>query len=210
MTYTELKSAIFSYLGHYPDPDPVFEAMIGTLIEQAEARIYTTVRHPQMVERVYILDTSQGGDDSAPFLVPSDLLEPASLVGQDGTWESVTQDDLLDAQRCYTDATARPKVWAIFGQEMVFSVDPDDTLVLTYYQRPVALKDGGTQPLFNLFPHLFVAGGCAEAARFLREPDNIWQRYEQDFQFRLAEVVKAAWSATVPRRQPLKSRRGYY
>lgn len=209
MTYAELTSLVLANLGHYPDPDPVFEDHIGSIVEQAEGRIYTLVRHPQMVQRVYVFDTAQNDDNEAPFIAPSDMLEPASLVGQDDTWELVTQDQVLAAQRDYTDVTTRPKWWAIFGTEMVFSVPPDATLVLTYYAKPTALKDGGTQPLFSLFPQLFVAGACTEAARFLREPQEVFQRFEVDFQLRLSEVVQAAWSATVPRRQAQQQRRRY-
>ncbi len=165
MTYAELKSLVFANLGHYPDPDPVFEAHIGSIIEQAEGRIYTLVRHPQMVQRVYILDTDQNGDDEAPFIVPTDLLEPASLVGQDDTWELVTQDQVLAAQRDYTNVTSRPKWWAIFGTEMTFSVPPDATLVLTYYAKPEALKDGGTQPLFSLARAPKRLGSCGSHKR---------------------------------------------
>jgi hypothetical protein len=203
VTYDELKDTVLAYLGHWPDPDPVLGEHIGSIIETAEGRIYTAIRHPQMVAREYVLSLSATEDDEPPYLTPEDMLEPVSLVGQGRTWEYATQDQVLEQIRggC-TDAW----LWSTFGRELVFSYPPDTTVVLTYYQRPTALKDGGDQPLFTAFPQLFVSGSCAEAARFLREPEEIFVSFERDFLARLQEVNAAAWSASIPHRQPLKVR----
>jgi len=198
MTYDQLKEAVLSYFGNYPDPDPRFAALLPTIIEMAESRVYSNLRHPQMVRTKYIVELSDSG--VRPFLVPSDMLEPHSVVDS-VHWEYLSVPNFY---KMVTDNCANQQLWTIHGTELVVWPEPTTTAIFSYYAKPVPLSSDDSTAVFSLYPHLFLAASLAEAARHLREPDTVKATLQQEFLQHLNEVRKEAWSATLPHKGVLR------
>ena len=200
MTYDQLRTAIAGYFGNTDSIDPNFEVQIPTLIEMAESRIYEDIRHPTMILRPYVRELNPLL--APPYTWPDDCLEIHSIADKDTIrWEFVQPDLIL------VEEAQRPEYcWTVYGNEILFRPDPFSSTVLTYYARPESVTTDESTPLFKLFPRLFLQGGLAEAALYLREPDNSIVLHEQKFEQEKERVRKVAWSARVPAAMPLKLR----
>ncbi len=194
MTYLQLINSILGYFGNGQNADPTFEAYVPNIIESAEGAVYASLRHPQMVKSPFLKSLSQTAEP--PYLIPDDMLEPASMVDSI-RWLFRTSDQFFPI-----DANEAPK-WTILGTEIVLNRDATDTMIFNYYAKPDGIAANEDTVLFKLYPHLFLNASLAEAARFLREPDSAIAALQQEFQRTLQEVRYDAWNAKLPKRAPL-------
>jgi hypothetical protein len=200
MTYQEFRDSVLQYMGHWPDPDPAFDAALDVLIEKAEAKVHTLLRHPFMLSGPFLSALSVGGDP--PYLVPDDFLEPHSLISGEGPLEYRPVSGYIEAKQC----DPNDRVYSIIGREIIINPADDGTAVFSYYARPPSIQSNPNGALFVAFPHLYHSAACTESARFLREPPEVLAAHQADFERYLADVTLAAWSADIPKRQPLKVR----
>ena len=195
MTYLQLINNVLGYFGNGNDADPTFEAYVPNIIEVAEGTVYASLRHPTMVKSPFLKSLSQ--TSSPPFLIPDDMLEPASIV--DSTrWLFRTSDQFFPID------TEEGNLWTILGNEIVLNQDATDTMIFNYYAKPQSIATDETTPMFVLYPQLFVRGSLAEAARFLRQPDMSIAALQTEFERSLQEVRYDAWNAKLPKRAPLQ------
>ncbi len=190
MTYDQLVAAVLGYFGNAGDPDPNFAAYMPTIVEMAESKIYTVLRHPRMIRSDFVKSLSD--TQSPPFLVPDRMLEAARVT--DATpWYYQSPEQFFKLKEP-TDF----QMWTIYGDEIVLSQDVTDTVVFAWYDKPEPLAEADQSAIFQLYPQLFLYGSLAEAARYLREPESVIANLDGTFQGTLNQVRLEGWNASLP------------
>lgn len=198
MTYAQLVNAVLAYFGNAGNPDPNFEAYMPTIVEIAESRVYAAIRDPMMLQSSYVKDLSQAQEP--PYRVPERMLEPYRMTDGEN-WEYLAPERFFEIL-----PNTSEKYWTIYGGELALSQSATDTLVFTWYDKPLPLAEADNTRLFQLYPELFLQGSLVEAARFLREADSTTAMLEDSFLKTLRQVGVNAWNSHIPRGQPLRMR----
>lgn len=181
MNYPQLRAAIQTY-------SQVFEASftdnIDNFIRLTEARIALSVRLPNF--RKDISDALTAQDNL--WTVPKDFLSPDSvtLVTPCGLAFPMNKDsEFLD--ECYPDPLMRgiPRFYCYLNEtSLKFGPTPDQDYPfnLGYFYRPLSIVEAGRTWLGDKFAHALVSGSLLEAAKYMKQEDNLYQRYMQAFQ----------------------------
>lgn len=181
MNYPQLRAAIQTY-------SQVFEASftenIDNFIRLSEARIALSVRLPNF--RKDIADALTAFSNLWP--VPKDFLAPDSvtLVTPCGLVFPMNKDpEFLD--ECYPDPLIRgiPRFYSYLNEkELKFGPTPnqDYPMRLGYFYTPLSIVEAGRTWLGDKFAHALVSGTLVEAAKYMKQEDNLYARYLQAFQ----------------------------
>ena len=191
MNYTELKTAVEDYT------ENSFSATdFATMTELAEQKIYNTVQLPVLRKNV----TGTLTANNKYLQCPSDFLSVFSLavILADGSYEYLLDKDVNFIRQAYPTptSTGTPRYYAIFGprsdneNELTFILGPTPSASLSvelhYYYYPVSIADtvlnpSGTSWLGDNFDSVLFNGVMVEAARYMKEEQDVVAMYEQQF-----------------------------
>ncbi len=191
MNYTELKTAVEDYT------ENTFSATdFATMTELAEQKIYNTVQLPALRKNV----TGSTSANNKYLQCPGDFLSVFSMavILADGSYEYLLDKDVNFIRQAYPTptSTGTPRYYAIFGprsdnqNELTFIVGPTPNagleVELHYYYYPVSIADtvlnpSGTSWLGDNFDSVLFNGVMVEAARYMKEEQDVVAMYEQQF-----------------------------
>jgi hypothetical protein len=156
-TYSELQTAIASWLGHglftanIPDFIDLFESVANRRLRTRFQETTSTV-------------TMTGGSGA----LPADFLQQRRV-----TWAGSTKVELDYVEPSYiqsaypTDAAGTPQVYTIEGSTIYVRPSSDTNLTLVYYAKIPALSDSATTNwLLTSHPDLYLFGSMVEAENF--------------------------------------------
>jgi hypothetical protein len=191
MNYTELKTAVEDYTENsFSSTD------FATMTELAEQKIYNTVQLPALRKNVTGFLTA----NNKYLQCPSDFLSVFSMavILANGSYEYLLDKDVNFIRQAYPTptSTGTPRYYAIFGprsdnqNELTFIVGPTPNagleVELHYYYYPVSIADtvlnpSGTSWLGDNFDSVLFNGVMVEAARYMKEEQDVVAMYEQQF-----------------------------
>lgn len=191
MNYAELKTAVEDYTENsFSSTD------FATMTELAEQKIYNTVQLPALRKNVTGFLTA----NNKYLQCPSDFLSVFSMavILANGSYEYLLDKDVNFIRQAYPTptSTGTPRYYAIFGprsdnqNELTFIVGPTPNagleVELHYYYYPVSIADtvlnpSGTSWLGDNFDSVLFNGVMVEAARYMKEEQDVVQNYEQQF-----------------------------
>jgi hypothetical protein len=162
----------------------------------AEQKIYNTVQLPSLRKNV----TGSMTSGNKYLQAPSDFLSVFSLavILADGSYEYLLDKDVNFIRQAYPTptSTGTPRYYAIFGprsdneNELTFILGPTPSASLSvelhYYYYPVSIADSvlnpsGTSWLGDNFDSALFNGVMVEAARYMKEEQDVVTMYEQQF-----------------------------
>jgi hypothetical protein len=191
MNYTQLKTAVEDYT------ENSFSATdFATMTKLAEQKIYNTVQLPSLRKNV----TGSMTSGNKYLQAPSDFLSVFSMavILADGSYEYLLDKDVNFIRQAYPTptSTGTPRYYAIFGprsdneNELTFILGPTPSASLSvelhYYYYPVSIADtvlnpSGTSWLGDNFDSVLFNGVMVEAARYMKEEQDVVAMYEQQF-----------------------------
>jgi hypothetical protein len=191
VNYAQLKTAVEDYT------ENSFSATdFATMTELAEQKIYNTVQLPSLRKNV----TGSMTSGNKYLQAPSDFLSVFSLavILADGSYEYLLDKDVNFIRQAYPTptSTGTPRYYAIFGprsdneNELTFILGPTPSASLSvelhYYYYPVSIADSvlnpsGTSWLGDNFDSVLFNGVMVEAARYMKEEQDVVAMYEQQF-----------------------------
>ncbi len=191
MNYAQLKTAVEDYT------ENSFSATdFATMTKLAEQKIYNTVQLPSLRKNV----TGSMTSGNKYLQAPSDFLSVFSLavILADGSYEYLLDKDVNFIRQAYPTptSTGTPRYYAIFGprsdneNELTFILGPTPSASLSvelhYYYYPVSIADSvlnpsGTSWLGDNFDSVLFNGVMVEAARYMKEEQDVVTMYEQQF-----------------------------
>jgi len=191
MNYTQLKQSVEDYT------ENSFSATdFATMTKLAEQKIYNTVQLPALRKNV----TGSLSASNKYLACPGDFLSVFSMavILPNGSYEYLLDKDVNFIRQAYPTptSTGTPKYYAIFGpvygnpDELTFIVGPTPNAALTvelhYYYYPVSISDtvanpSGTSWLGDNFDSVLFNGVMVEAARYMKEEQDVVAMYEQQF-----------------------------
>jgi hypothetical protein len=191
VNYAQLKTAVEDYT------ENSFSATdFATMTELAEQKIYNTVQLPSLRKNV----TGSMTSGNKYLQAPSDFLSVFSMavILADGSYEYLLDKDVNFIRQAYPTptSTGTPRYYAIFGprsdneNELTFILGPTPSASLSvelhYYYYPVSIADSvlnpsGTSWLGDNFDSVLFNGVMVEAARYMKEEQDVVAMYEQQF-----------------------------
>jgi hypothetical protein len=191
VNYAQLKTAVEDYT------ENSFSATdFATMTKLAEQKIYNTVQLPSLRRNV----TGSLTTGNKYLQAPSDFLSVFSMavVLADGSYEYLLDKDVNFIRQAYPTptSTGTPRYYAIFGprsddaKELTFIVGPTPSANLTvelhYFYYPISIADtilnpSGTSWLGDNFDSVLFNGVMVEAARYMKEEQDVVAMYEQQF-----------------------------
>ncbi len=191
MNYAQLKTAVEDYT------ENSFSATdFATMTKLAEQKIYNTVQLPSLRKNV----TGSMTSGNKYLQAPSDFLSVFSMavILADGSYEYLLDKDVNFIRQAYPapTSTGTPRYYAIFGprsdneNELTFILGPTPSASLSvelhYYYYPVSIADSvlnpsGTSWLGDNFDSVLFNGVMVEAARYMKEEQDVVAMYEQQF-----------------------------
>ena len=194
MDYSELKTAIIDF----PDLKGEVElaSYIDLIILLAETRISRDVHLAGGIKTVNVV----GSVDT--YQLPADCLEVDRIAITDGTkLEQYTAYRVILAQ-AQTQSQTTVYAFAIDGRQLIFSPEVGD-FILKYYAREEALSVVSTNWLLTKAPDLYLYAGLCEAARFSKEAQQEYGRYEETYNLIVASLIHEDLTAASARSIPL-------
>jgi hypothetical protein len=191
VNYAQLKTAVEDYT------ENSFSATdFATMTKLAEQKIYNTVQLPSLRKNV----TGSMTSGNKYLQAPSDFLSVFSMavILADGSYEYLLDKDVNFIRQAYPTptSTGTPRYYAIFGprsdneNELTFILGPTPSASLSvelhYYYYPVSIADSvlnpsGTSWLGDNFDSVLFNGVMVEAARYMKEEQDVVTMYEQQF-----------------------------
>jgi hypothetical protein len=185
MNYVQLRAAIQQYS---QDFEASFTQNIDTFIRLTESRIALRVRLPN--SRLDVVDSLTAQDNL--WTVPEDFLAPDSVIIK-APWgfEFPLNKDPEFLDFCYPDPLAWgvPRFYAYLNNtSLKFAPTPDQNYPfrLAYFTAAPSIVDVGHTWLGDQFAHSLVSGSLVEAAKYQKQEDNLYARYDQAFEKDLA------------------------
>ena len=191
MNYTQLVAAISNYT-----ENTFTTAVIDTIIQQAEERIYNTVQFPALRKNVTGITTASNKYLSCP----SDFLAVYSLAVIDatGAYEFLLNKDVNFIRQAYPTPTSTgiPKYYALFGPttintpptlttELSFILGPTPgatyDVELHYFFYPESIVTAGTTWLSDNFDPVLLYGSLVEAYTYLKGEADIMALYDAKY-----------------------------
>lgn len=185
MNYVQLRAVIQNYSQNF---EASFVENIDNYIQLAESRILLRVRLPKFRK-----DVTAALVAGEPLLtVPTDFLAPDSFTLQtiNGLAFLVNKDpEFLD--ECYPDPafTGTPRFYAYLNEtSLKFGPTPDVAYParMGYFYQPASITVTQTNWVGDHFAHALVSGSLVEAAKYMKQEDSLYARYDQAFEQDLA------------------------
>lgn len=177
-TYTELQASVANWL-HRTD----LTAVIPDLIVLAEARLARDLRLRSQVTSATLSTVAS----QRSVGLPTGWLEfeNVTLVGDPDTPLTYVNIQYLDTKYPSNDATGKPLVYSIEGQNLLLGPTPDAAYSVSalYYQRWDPLATTASNWLLTNHPNIYLFATLAEAAPFLQDDARapLWeQKYAAD------------------------------
>lgn len=177
MNYTELTTYIEDAVENSFTAD-----QLATFVQQAEQKIYNAVEFPALRK-----NSVGSATNAVPYLtVPNDYIYPHSLAVIDGSgvYHYLLQKDVNFIRDAYPNpsSTGLPKHYALFDKDsFILGPTPDASysMELHYGYYPESIVTAGTTWLGDKFDSALLNGSLVEAARFLKEEQDIVQMYDK-------------------------------
>jgi len=195
MNYQELKKAIQDFPDLSGETD--LESYLPTIVELAEARINRDVQLRGHIRSVYASGTL------GEYPLPADFLDLDRVTGPNAEALEVRPADELE--RVGTPPSG-PRFYAIDGPRLIF-VPEISGMRMFYYQRPAPLRTaaGGSNWLLDKAPDLYLYAGLCEAARFSKESEQEYARFEQAYARIAGALIQSDAESRFPRSSPIRS-----
>ena len=186
MNYTELKTAVEDYT------ENSFSATdFATMTKLAEQKIYNSVQLPALRKNV----TGSMTAGNKYLQCPSDFLSVFSMavILADGSYEYLLDKDVNFIRQAYPtpNSTGTPRYYAIFGprsdneDELTFILGPTPNASLNvelhYFYYPESIVTSNYSWLGDNFDSVLFNGVMVEAARFMKEEQDIVKNCEEQF-----------------------------
>lgn len=186
MNYSELQTAVEDFT------ENTFSAAdFATMTKLAEQKIYNAVQLPALRKNVTGTLTSGNQYLSAP----TDFLSVFSMaVISSGEYAYLLNKDVNFIRESFPNpsTTGTPKYYALFGPdssnntELTFILGPTPgaglTVELHYFYYPQSIVTAGTSWLGDNFDSALFNAVMVEAARFMKQEQDIVAMYEKQFQ----------------------------
>lgn len=185
MNYTELKAAVEEYT------ENTFSATaFATMTKLSEQKIYNAVQLPNL-RKTSTLTLVIGNDN---LNLPADFLATYSLavVLASGAYEFLLNKDVnfIRASFPSPSSTGTPKYYALDGtstplvQQIILGPTPNAALSveLNYFYYPQSIVTAANTWLGDNFDSVLFNAVMVEAARFMKEEQDIVTMYEKQFQ----------------------------
>ncbi len=206
MNYSELSAAIQSYTeNQFPvttlaDGSTVSSAsQIARFVQQAEQRIYNTVKFPSL--RKNVTGTTSVGNKY--LSCPTDFLAVYSMAVIDGAgaYEYLLNKDVNFIRQSYPSPTdtGAPKYYSLFGptvtgvtitNELSFLLGPTPDIAygieLHYYYYPESITVANTTWLGDNFDSVLLYGALVEAYTFMKGEADLVGLYDGKYKEALA------------------------
>ncbi len=195
MDYTNLKAAIIDFPDLKGEAD--IQANINLIVVLAEARISRDAHLAGSLKTQAVTS----GQTSHQF--PARCVEVDRITVLDGrSFGFRPANEVVSAQNA-TPGCSKDCIWGIDGRTLVFSSDVGD-FILHYYSREEPLSVTNTNWLIEEAPDLFLYAGLCEAARFSKESEQEYSRYEAAFNGIVTALRQQDAEASVARSAPLR------
>lgn len=187
MTYNELVTAVSDYSENtFPT------AVMNTMIEQAEQRIYNTVQIANL--RKNVTGTLTSGNKY--LSCPQDFLSVYSLAiypSGGGSYEYLLDKDVNFIRQAYPNpaTTGKPKHYAIFGpqsndvNELTLILGPTPNAnygaELHYYYYPESIVTAGSTWLGDNFDSALLNGTLVEAITYMKGEQDMVKLYSERY-----------------------------
>lgn len=186
MNYTELKTAVEDYV------ENTFSATdFANMTELAEQKIYNAVQLPALRKNV----TGTLTQGNKYLSAPTDFLSVFSLAVVDGSgnYSYLLNKDVNFIREAYPNASTQgtPKYYALFGpdssnpDELTFILGPTPSAALTaelhYFYYPQSIVTANTSWLGDNFDSVLFNAVMVEAARFMKQEQDILAMYNEQF-----------------------------
>jgi hypothetical protein len=186
MNYSELRTAVQDYVENtFSDAD------FSSMVQLSEQKIYNAVQLPALRKNVTGTLTSGNQYLSAP----TDFLSVFSMaVISSGSYAYLLNKDVNFIRESFPNpsTTGTPKYYALFGPdssnntELTFILGPTPgaglTVELHYFYYPQSIVTAGTSWLGDNFDSALFNAVMVEAARFMKQEQDIVGMYEKQFQ----------------------------
>jgi hypothetical protein len=186
MNYSELRTAVQDYVENtFSDAD------FSSMVQLSEQKIYNAVQLPALRKNVTGTLTSGNQYLSAP----TDFLSVFSMaVISSGEYAYLLNKDVNFIRESFPNpsTTGTPKYYALFGPdssnntELTFILGPTPgaglTVELHYFYYPQSIVTAGTSWLGDNFDSALFNAVMVEAARFMKQEQDIVGMYEKQFQ----------------------------
>jgi len=195
MNYESLQKAIQDFPDLAGETD--LESYLPTIVELAEARINRDVRLRGHLRSTYASGTL------GEYQLPADFLDLDRVTGPNGEALEVRPADELE--RIGTPPSG-PRFYAIDGMRLLF-VPEISGMRMFYYQKPPALRTapGGSNWFLDKAPDLYLYAGLCEAARFSKESEQEFARFEQSYARIAGALIQSDAESRLPRSSPIRS-----
>lgn len=194
--YADLKDEVSAYLNR----SDISDAQISNFVEFAESSFDRVIRVRDQIKR------STANISTQYIALPTDLLELHNIQLNTNPIASLEQVSLgyADQLKSTTNASGRPRYFAISGEQIEFIPSPDQTyeIELVYYASLVKLtNENNVNWLLTKNPDIYLYGVLMQAEPFLMNDERIqvWaSMLEKGLEeMRLADDKAQSNSATV-------------
>ena len=197
MNYTELTNTIKSYCENdFPDTigsgSLTSKQQVDTFIQQAEKRIYNTVRLPIFRKN----QTGQVTVGNRYLSLPSDWLDTHELFIMDGSgrYHALRQRDVSYLRETYPDATqGLPKAFSLYADKthtVAPIPDANYNVEIHYFYYPQSIVSATTTWLGDNFDQCLLYGALLEACTFQKEEGDTYEKYKVRYDEAMAGLIR--------------------
>ena len=193
MNYTQLKTAIESYVENNFDPTD-----INLFITQAEQRIFNTVQIANLRKNV----TGSLSADNQYLTLPDDWLDTFSLAVLDSSsnYSYLVNKDVNFVREAYPVVASNkglPQYYALFDDTtLILGPTPDSnyTMELHYYYYPESITTASSETswLGDNFDSVLLYGSILEAYIFMKGEPDVMAEYQKRYDAALAMLKQLA------------------
>jgi hypothetical protein len=190
MNYAELTAAITA---ETENNDATFVANIPLMVQNAEKRIYQTVKIPAL--RKTFTGTTTIGDRY--LALPADYLASweLSTVDADGIYTFLLPKDVSFIREAYPNpaTAANPRYYAQFDDtKLLLGPTPDATypVEIHYFHYPETIVTAVTSWIGNNWDNVLLYGALVEAAVFMKSEEDIMKAYSGQYLANLKLLVE--------------------
>jgi hypothetical protein len=185
-TYGELKSAITDYTGR--GGNTTFVANLPVFVRRAHDVLMRDLRIP------LLMATADVTIDAERVALPANF-RAVSRLFIDAAYDDPLSPTSIEnrVRMAATHCAGQPTSFSIEGGSFAFAPRPDATYtgrLLAYFALPFFADDEATNDLLAKYPHAYLYGSLAEAARFDLNDENT-ALYEALFRDEVANIETA-------------------
>ena len=187
MTYQEIKDLIADVLNRQD-----LTTVIPTFITLCEAGLNRELEHYKMEKR------SSTTFNDRYHTVPSDFLKASRIHLSTGEPLRLVSIDEMQEMRSQSDASGKPKYYALFGSrlndpnELSFILGPTPDLAyqaeLHYFYYPESIVDAGTSWLGDNYSPVLLYGSLVEAYTYMKGEADMLNMYNTKYNEALQQL----------------------